>query len=97
MSPQAFVVNISRGEIIEEGALAELVTAGKLAGAGLDVFEREPRPNPKLMAAPNIVLLPHMASATIESRVEMGDRVIRNIKMFADGHKPQDRIILGLD
>ncbi|NWG71953.1 MAG: D-glycerate dehydrogenase [Parvularculaceae bacterium] len=96
MSPQAYVVNISRGEIIEEDALVDLICAGKLAGAGLDVFEHEPSPNPKLLAAPNVVLLPHMASATVEARIEMGDRVIRNIKMFADGHKPQDRIILGL-
>ncbi|MEQ1930465.1 MAG: D-glycerate dehydrogenase [Parvularculaceae bacterium] len=97
MSPEAYVVNISRGEVIEEAALADLITAGKLAGAGLDVFEREPRPNARLLAAQNVILLPHMASATVESRIEMGDRVIRNIKMFADGHKPQDRIIRGLD
>jgi len=97
MQPTAFVVNISRGEIIEEEALADLIGEGRLAGAGLDVFEHEPSPNKRLLAAPNVVLLPHMASATIEARIEMGDRVIRNIKMFADGHKPQDRIILGLD
>jgi glyoxylate reductase len=73
-----------------------MIAQGRLAGAGLDVFEKEPRPNEKLLAAPNVVLLPHMASATIESRVEMGERVIINIKMFADGHKPPDRIIPGL-
>jgi glyoxylate reductase len=92
----AYIVNISRGEIIDEAALAEMIAQGRLAGAGLDVFEKEPRPNEKLLAAPNVVLLPHMASATIESRVEMGERVIINIKMFADGHKPPDRIIPGL-
>jgi len=96
LPPTAYVVNVSRGEIIDEGALAEMIVSGRLAGAGLDVFEREPRPNPALIAAPNVVLLPHMASATIESRIEMGERVIINIKMFADGHKPPDRIILGL-
>lgn len=92
----AYVVNISRGEIIDEAALAEMISQGRLAGAGLDVFEKEPRPNDKLLAAPNVVLLPHMASATVESRIEMGERVIINIKMFADGHKPPDRIIPGL-
>lgn len=97
MQPHAYVVNISRGEIIDEEALADAIVAGKLAGAGLDVFEKEPRPNARLTAAPNVVLLPHMASATIESRIEMGERVIINIKMFADGHKPPDRIILGLE
>ena len=97
MPPHAYVVNISRGEIIDEEALADAIVEGNLAGAGLDVFEKEPRPNEKLMAAPNVVLLPHMASATIESRIEMGERVIINIKMFADGHKPPDRIILGLE
>lgn len=97
MQPHAYIVNISRGEIIDEEALADAIDAGKLAGAGLDVFEKEPKPNARLMAAPNVVLLPHMASATIESRIEMGERVIINIKMFADGHKPPDRIILGLE
>ena len=97
MQPHAYVVNISRGELIDEEALAEAIANGKLAGAGLDVFENEPRPNARLMSAPNVVLLPHMASATIESRIEMGERVIINIKMFADGHKPPDRIILGLE
>ena len=96
MKPDAYVVNISRGEIIDEEALADAIVAGRLAGAGLDVFEKEPRPNARLLSAPNVVLLPHMASSTIESRLEMGERVIINIKMFADGHKPPDRIILGL-
>lgn len=97
MQPHAYVVNISRGEIIDETALADAIEQGKLAGAGLDVFENEPKPNARLLAAPSVVLLPHMASATIESRMEMGERVIINIKMFADGHKPPDRIILGLE
>lgn len=97
MPPHAYVVNISRGEIIDEEALADAIVSGRLAGAGLDVFENEPKPNARLLAAPNVVLLPHMASATIESRIEMGERVIINVKMFADGHKPPDRIILGLE
>ncbi len=97
MPPHAYVVNISRGEIIDEAALADAIEQGRLAGAGLDVFENEPKPSARLLAAPSVVLLPHMASATIESRLEMGERVIINVKMFADGHKPPDRIILGLE
>ncbi len=97
MQAHAYVVNISRGEIIDDEALADAIEGGRLAGAGLDVFENEPSPNARLLAAPNVVLLPHMASATIESRIEMGERVIINVKMFADGHKPPDRIILGLE
>lgn len=96
MPPHAYVVNVSRGEIIDEDALADLISAGRLAGAALDVFQNEPKPNAKLIAAPNVVLVPHMASATVESRVEMGERVLINIKMFADGHKPPDRVIPAL-
>ncbi len=96
LQPQAYVVNISRGEIVDEDALAEMIEGGRLAGAGLDVYERG-APSEKLLKAPNVVLLPHMASATVESRIEMGERMIINIKMFADGHKPPDRVILGLD
>lgn len=96
LQPHAYVVNVSRGEIVDETALADLIEAGRIAGAGLDVYERG-SPSEKLLNAPNVVLLPHMASATVESRIEMGERVIINIKMFADGHKPADRVILGLD
>jgi len=96
LQPQAYVVNISRGELVDEEALASMIETGRLAGAGLDVYERG-APSEKLLNAPNVVLLPHMASATVESRAEMGERMIINIKMFADGHKPPDRVILGLD
>jgi glyoxylate reductase len=96
LQPQAYVVNVSRGEIVDEEALATMIAEGRLAGAGLDVYERG-APSEKLLNAPNVVLLPHMASATVESRLEMGERMIINIKMFADGHKPPDRVILGLD
>ena len=96
LQPQAYVVNVSRGEIVDEEALASMIEEGRLAGAGLDVYERG-APSEKLLRAPNVVLLPHMASATVESRLEMGERMIINIKMFADGHKPPDRVILGLD
>ncbi len=93
MKPSAFIVNTSRGEVIDENALAREIAAGTLAGAGLDVFEREPAVNPKLKGLPNVVLLPHMGSATEEGRIEMGEKVIINIKTFADGHRPPDRVI----
>ncbi|GAB4522637.1 MAG: D-glycerate dehydrogenase [Parvularculaceae bacterium] len=89
----AYLINTSRGEIIDEDALAEAIVTGRIAGAGLDVFEREPAVNPDLLNAPNVILLPHMSSATLESRAEMGERVIINIRTFFDGHRPPDRII----
>ena len=93
MKPDAFIVNTARGEVIDEAALAKALQNGKLAGAGLDVFEREPAVNPDLVGLPNVILLPHMGSATVEGRVEMGEKVIINIKTFADGHRPPDRVI----
>ncbi|MEO0982250.1 MAG: D-glycerate dehydrogenase [Pseudomonadota bacterium] len=93
MKPESVIVNTSRGEVIDEAALARALESGRIAGAGLDVFEREPSVNPKLKEMPNVVLLPHMGSATMEGRVEMGEKVIINIKTFADGHKPPDRVI----
>ena len=91
--PHAILVNTARGEIIDESALAGMLQAGELAGAGLDVFEHEPAVNPKLLKLPNVVLLPHMSSATIEGRVDMGEKVIVNIRTWMDGHKPPDRVI----
>ncbi len=93
MRPDAFIVNTARGEVIDEAALARALKAEKIAGAGLDVFEREPAVNPDLIGLPNVILLPHMGSATVEGRVEMGEKVIINIKTFADGHRPPDRVI----
>jgi len=93
LKPHAYVVNTARGEVIDEGALARMLEKGELAGAGLDVFEHEPAINPKLKKLPNVVLLPHMGSATLEGRIDMGVKVIINIKTFADGHKPPDRVI----
>jgi len=93
LSPQATVVNTSRGEVIDENALARLLASGDIAGAGLDVFEHEPAINPKLMKLDNVVLLPHLGSATIEGRMAMGEKVIINIKTFADGHTPPDRVL----
>jgi glyoxylate reductase len=93
LKPTAYLVNTARGEVVDEAALARMLEKGELAGAGLDVFEHEPAINPKLKKLPNVVLLPHMGSATLESRIEMGEKVIINIKTFADGHKPPDRVI----
>jgi glyoxylate reductase len=93
LKPHAFIVNTARGEVIDESALARMLEKKELAGAGLDVFEHEPAINPKLKKLPNVVLLPHMGSATLEGRIDMGEKVIINIKTFADGHKPPDRVI----
>ncbi|MEM6626025.1 MAG: D-glycerate dehydrogenase [Pseudomonadota bacterium] len=93
MKPDAYLVNTSRGEVIDEAALARALEAGELAGAGLDVYEHEPAVNPKLKSLSNVVLLPHMGSATLEGRIDMGEKVIINIKTFIDGHRPPDRVI----
>jgi glyoxylate reductase len=93
MQPHALVINTARGEIIDEAALAGMLERGELAGAGLDVYEHEPTVNPKLLKLPNVVCLPHMSSATIEGRIEMGEKVIMNIRSWMDGHKPPDRVI----
>jgi len=93
MQPSAYLVNTSRGEVIDEAALADLLADRKIAGAGLDVYEDEPRITTALVSLPNVVLLPHIGSATIEGRLEMGDKVIINIQTFWDGHTPRDRVI----
>src|SRR6202171_4179538 len=93
MKPSAYIVNTSRGEVIDENTLARMLEAGQLSGAGLEVLEHEPAVNPKLLKLKNVVLLPHMGSATMEGRIDMGEKVIVNIKTFADGHKPPDRVI----
>ena len=91
--PHAYIVNTSRGEVVDENALTRMLAAREIAGAGLDVFEHEPAVNPKLLELQNVVLLPHMGSATIEGRIDMGEKVIINIKTFADGHAPPDRVL----
>ena len=93
MRPSCFIVNTARGEVIDEGALTRLLLQGNIGGAGLDVFEHEPAVNPKLLRLDNVVLLPHMGSATMEGRIDMGEKVIINIKTFVDGHAPPDRVI----
>lgn len=93
MKPTAVIVNTSRGEVIDENALTRMLRAGEISGAGLDVFEHGHEINPRLRALPNVVLLPHMGSATIEGRTEMGEKVIINIKTFDDGHRPPDLVV----
>jgi glyoxylate reductase len=93
LRPIAIIVNTSRGEVIDEAALTRMLRNKQLAGAGLDVFEHEPAINPRLRELDNVVLLPHMGSATIEGRVDMGEKVVINIKTFVDGHRPPDRVL----
>ncbi len=93
LRPTAYIVNTSRGEVIDEDALTRMLEAGEVSGAGLDVFEHEPAVNPKLLQLDNVTLLPHMGSATIEGRLDMGEKVIINIKTFVDGHTPPDRVL----
>ena len=93
MKKDAYIVNTARGSVIDEAALIRTLEAGEIAGAGLDVFEDEPNVNPRLKVLKNVVLLPHMSSATLEGRIDMGEKVIINIKTFIDGHKPPDRVI----
>ncbi len=93
LQPHSIIVNTARGEVIDENALTRMLEAGEIAGAGLDVFEHEPAVNPKLLALDNTVLLPHLGSATVEGRIDMGEKVLINIKTFVDGHKPPDRVL----
>jgi glyoxylate reductase len=93
MKPSAYLVNTARGEVVDENALTRMLVRGQLSGAGLDVYEHAPAVNPRLMSLPNVVLLPHMGSATEEGRIEMGEKVILNIKTFADGHRPPDQVL----
>ncbi|MDX1781852.1 MAG: D-glycerate dehydrogenase [Thalassovita sp.] len=97
MKPSAVIVNTSRGEVIDENALTRMLKAGELAGAGLDVYEHGSQANPDLRAMTNVVMLPHMGSATVEGRIEMGEKVIINVKTFADGHRPPDLVLQTLD
>ncbi|KAA2314914.1 D-glycerate dehydrogenase [Pseudooceanicola sediminis] len=93
LKPEAVIVNTSRGDVIDENALTRMLRAGEIAGAGLDVFRYGRDANPRLRELKNVVLLPHMASATIEGRIEMGEKVLINIKTFADGHRPPDLVL----
>ena len=89
------LINTSRGGIVDEDALVAALEAGALAGAGLDVWKHEPQIDPRLLALPNVVMTPHMGSATYEGRLATGDKVIANIRMWADGHRPPDQVLEG--
>ncbi|WP_136442063.1 2-hydroxyacid dehydrogenase [Pacificoceanicola onchidii] len=93
LKPSAIIVNTSRGEVLDENALTRMLKSGELAGAGLDVYEHGIKGNPDLSGMPNVVMLPHMGSATQEGRIEMGEKVIINVKTFADGHRPPDQVV----
>ncbi len=93
MKPDSYVVNTARGEVVDQEALITALEEDRLGGAGLDVFEREPAIDPRLLKLENVVLLPHMSSATVEGRSEMGERVLINIRVWMDGEKPPDRVI----
>ncbi len=95
MKPSAFLINASRGGIVDEEAMVAALQAGRLAGAGLDVWRFEPEIDPRLLALPNVVMTPHMGSATYEGRQATGERVIQNIRMWADGIRPQDQVLEG--
>ena len=96
VKPTAIIVNTSRGEVIDQNALTRMLRNGTIAGAGLDVFEKGHRINPRLRSLDNAVLLPHMGSATVECRIEMGEKVLINIRTFADGHRPPDLVLSNL-
>lgn len=91
----AYVINCARGDIIDEAALADALEHGTIAGAGLDVFEKEPQIHPRLLSLDNVMLLPHIGSNTIEGRIGMGEKVILNIRSWSDGHRPPDQVLEG--
>jgi glyoxylate reductase len=95
MKPDAYVINTARGELIDEAALIAALEGGQLGGAGLDVFTHEPAVDPRLLALPNVVAMPHLGSATIEGREASGEKVIANIRFWIDGHRPPDQVLEG--
>ena len=95
LKPEAFVINTARGDLIDEEALIAALQSGHLGGAGLDVYAREPAVDPRLIALPNVITLPHLGSATIEGRAHAGEKVIANIRFWVDGHRPPDQVLQG--
>ena len=94
MRRDAVLINTARGEVVDEPALIRMLVQGELAGAALDVYENEPAISKKLLRLPNVVLLPHMGSATLEGRIDMGEKVIINVRVFFDGHSPPDKVLV---
>jgi len=95
LRPHVYLINASRGGIVDEDALVEALEQGRLAGAGLDVWAFEPRIDPRLLALPNVVMTPHMGSATFEGRIATGERVVTNIRLWVGGDRPPDQILEG--
>jgi glyoxylate reductase len=95
MRSTACIINTARGGIVDEDALIDALENGRLSGAGLDVWKHEPEIDPRLLALPNVIMIPHMGSATYEGRMAMGEKVIANIRMWADGHRPPDQVLEG--
>lgn len=95
LKPTAQVINTARGDLIDEEALIAALQQGRIGGAGLDVFAHEPAVDPRLLSLPNVVAIPHMGSATVEGREASGERVIANIRFWADGHRPPDQVLEG--
>lgn len=95
LKPGAYIINTARGDLIDEDALIAALQAGKLGGAGLDVYAREPAVDPRLIALPNVITLPHLGSATVEGRSHAGEKVIANIRYWVDGHRPPDQVLQG--
>ena len=95
MKRSAFLINTARGDLIDEEALIAALSSGEIAGAGLDVFANEPRVDPRLLALPNVIALPHLGSATIEGREHAGEKVVANIRFWSDGHRPPDQVLDG--
>jgi lactate dehydrogenase-like 2-hydroxyacid dehydrogenase len=93
LKPRAFLINTARGDVVDEAALVAALRSGRLAGAGLDVFEREPQVSPELLAMENVVLLPHLGSATQETRVAMGMRALENLRLFFRGAPLRDKVV----
>jgi len=93
MRPDSWLINTARGGLVDEEALIEALAAGRIGGAGLDVYPNEPEVDPRLLDLPNVVLLPHLGSATLESRTAMGEKVLANIMAFAEGRELPDRVV----
>ena len=95
LGPQGWLINTARGEIVDPEALVTALTEGRIAGAGLDVYVNEPAVDPRLIVLDNVVLLPHLGSATFEGREAMGLKVVANIRSWVDGHRPPDQVLDG--
>ena len=96
MKPGACLINTARGDLVDQDALVSALESGHLGGAGLDVYPDEPAVDPRLLKIPNVMTLPHIGSATCEGREDSGQKVIANIRAWADGHRPPDQVLTGL-